>query len=298
MSPVPPDVPAGAALPRGSTRAGVTGSTIVTRITPVRGWTSLRLGELWEYRELLYFFTWRDLKVRYKQTVLGVLWAILQPLLLMLVFTLFFGRLARMPSDGVPYPLFAYCGLVLWTFLATGVTQASNSLVQNASLVTKVYFPRMMVPLGAVLAGLVDTVVSLVALLVLMGWYGVRPTPRLAWVPLLVLLALITAAGVGLWLSALNVQFRDVRYAVPFAVQLWFFLTPVVYPASLLPERWRVLYALNPMTSVVEGMRWALAGAPGPEGTMVVVSAAVAGALLIGGALHFRRLERTFADTV
>jgi lipopolysaccharide transport system permease protein len=276
----------------------MTRATSFTRITPVRGWTSLRLGELWEYRELVYFFTWRDLKVRYKQTVLGVLWAILQPVLLMLVFTLFFGRLARMPSDGVPYPLFAYCGLVLWTFLATAVTQASNSLVQNASLITKVYFPRMMVPLGAVLAGLVDVVMPLLALLGLMGWYGVAPTARLALVPLLVLLTLVTAAGVGLWLSALNVQFRDVRYAVPFAVQLWFFLTPVVYPGSLLPDRWRALYALNPMSSAVEGMRWAVAGAPGPDGTMVAVSVAVAAALLVGGALHFRRLERTFADTV
>jgi lipopolysaccharide transport system permease protein len=268
------------------------------RIEPTRGWVALRLGEVVAYRELLFFLVWRDLKVRYKQTILGVAWAVLQPLLTMLVFALFFGRLARVPSDGVPYSLFAYTALVPWTFFATGLTMASNGLVGSANLITKVYFPRLTIPLATVLAGLVDFALAFPVLIGLMWWYGVAPTAHVVWLPVFIALAFATALGVGLWLSALNVQFRDVRHAVPFLTQLWMFATPIAYPSSLLPEKWRALYAINPMVGVVEGFRWALLGTSTQPGPMVVVSAAVAVAILVGGAFFFRRMERTFADVV
>ena len=268
------------------------------RIEPTRGWVALRLHEVIAYRELLYFLVWRDLKVRYKQTILGVAWAVLQPLLTMLVFTLFFGRLARVPSDGVPYSLFAYTGLVQWTFFASGLTMASNSLDGSANLITKVYFPRLTIPLATVLAAVVDLALAFPLLFGLMWWHGVAPTAQVIWLPFFIALAFVTALGVGLWLSALNVHFRDVRHVVPFLTQLWMFATPIAYPSSLLPEQWRTLYALNPMVGVVEGFRWALLGANTQPGPMIAVSALAAVTLLVSGAFFFRRMERTFADVV
>jgi len=268
------------------------------RIAPTHGWTSLKLAELWEHRELIYFFTWRDIKVRYKQTVLGALWAIIQPLLTMLVFALFFGRLAKVPSDGIPYPLFSYVALVPWTFLATGLTQASNALVQNSNMLKKIYFPRMAMPLGTVMAGCVDFCLAFAVLLAMMAFYRVVPTWKVVWLPFFLLLALVTCLGASLWLSAMNVQFRDVRYAVPFVTQFWMFATPIAYPSSLLSGPWRTIYGINPMVGVVEGFRWALLGAHTSPGPMVAVSSIVAFGLLVGGAYYFSRLERTFADVV
>lgn len=270
----------------------------VVRIEPSHGWTSLKLDELWEYRELLYFLVWRDISVRYKQTVLGAAWAIIQPFFTMVVFSLFFGRLAQMPSDGVPYPIFSYAALVPWTFFANGVSQSSNSLVGSANLIKKVYFPRLAIPIATILSGAVDFVLAFVVLLGMMFYYGVTLTVTIVWLPLLLLLALVTSLGVGLWFSALNVQFRDVRYTVPFLTQFWMFATPIAYPSSLLSEPWRTLYGLNPMVGVVEGFRWALLGTTPAPGAMVVASSLVAVALLIGGAFYFRRMEKNFADVV
>jgi lipopolysaccharide transport system permease protein len=268
------------------------------RLKPSRGWTSLNLRELWEYRELLYFLVWRDIKVRYKQTLLGAAWAIIQPFFTMVVFSLFFGNLARVPSDGVPYPLFTYVGLVPWVFFANGLTLSSNSLVGSAHLITKVYFPRLAIPISTVLSGIVDFVLAFIVLLGMMVFFGVFPTWNIVFLPVFLLLALTTSLGVGLWLSALNVQFRDVRYIVPFLTQFWLFATPIAYPGSLLSEPWRTLYALNPMVGVVEGFRWALLGTNTGPGLMILVSSLAACALLVSGALYFRRMERTFADVV
>jgi lipopolysaccharide transport system permease protein len=273
-------------------------STPLITILPSTGWVPLRLRDLWEYRELVYFFVWRDVKVRYKQTVLGAAWAIIQPLFAMIIFAVFFGRLAKMPSDGIPYPLFAYAALVPWTFFSNAMTQASNSLAASAGLITKVYFPRLAVPLASVLSGIVDFVLAFAVLVVLMLWYGVGFSFRLVFLPMLVLLATMTALAVALWLSALNVEYRDVRYAVPFLAQFWLFATPVAYPSSLLAEPWRTIYAINPMVGVVEGFRWALLNAGSAPGPMMVVSSLASLVLLIGGAYNFRRLERTFADRV
>jgi lipopolysaccharide transport system permease protein len=270
----------------------------VTVIEPSKGWVSLRLHALWRSRELLYFLIWRDVKVRYKQTLLGAAWAILQPLLTMVVFSIFFGKLARMPSDGVPYPLFAYVALVPWTFFANGLTLSSNSLVANQTLLRKVYFPRLVIPISAVAAGLIDFGIAFIVLLGLAARYGVSPTANLIWLPALVLLALVTALGVGLWFSALNVLYRDIQYVVPFLVQVWLYATPIVYPSSLVPERWRTLYALNPMVGVVEGFRWALLGTGTAPGPMIFVSAMAALAILIGGLFFFRRMEKSFSDVV
>jgi lipopolysaccharide transport system permease protein len=274
------------------------GEVPVTVIRPSRGWISLNLRDLWEYRELLYFLTWRDIKVRYKQTVLGAAWAIIQPFFTMVVFSLFFGRLAKMPSDNIPYPIFSYAALVPWTFFANGLSQSSTSLVASANLIKKVYFPRLVVPLSSVISGAVDFVLAFVVLLGMMLFYGIVPTAAAAWLPLLLLLALVTSLGVGLWLTAMNVQFRDVRYAVPFLVQAWMFATPIAYPSSLLDEPWRTLYGINPMAGVVEGFRWALLGTETAPGPIVIVSALVAVGLLISGAFYFRRMEKTFADVV
>jgi lipopolysaccharide transport system permease protein len=270
----------------------------VTVIEPSRGWVSLRLRALWRARELLYFLIWRDVKVRYKQTLLGAAWAILQPLLTMVVFSIFFGKLARMPSDGVPYPLFAYVGLVPWTFFANGLILSSGSLVSNQTLLRKVYFPRLVIPISAVASGLIDFGIAFVVLLGLAARYGVTPTSHMLWLPALVLLALVTALGVGLWFSALNVLYRDIQYVVPFLVQVWLYATPIVYPSSLVPERWRTLYALNPMVGVVEGFRWALLGTGTAPGPMILVSAAAALVLMIGGLFFFRRMEKSFSDVV
>jgi len=270
----------------------------VVVIEPARGWIGLKLRELWDYRELLYFLTWREVKVRYKQTVIGAAWAIIQPLFNMLVFTLVFGRLAKMPSDGIPYSVFSLTGLVPWTFFANGLTQCSNSLVGNANLITKVYFPRLAAPISAVLSGLVDFVLSFGLLIVFALFKGVVPTANVIWLPAFLLLALVTALGVGLWLSALNVEYRDIRYVVPFLTQFWMFATPVVYPSSLLNEPWRTIYGINPMVGVVEGFRWALLGSGAAPGGMVALSALVSVVILISGAFYFRRMEKTFADRV
>lgn len=270
----------------------------VLRIQPSTGWVPLRLDELWQYRELLYFLIWRDIKVRYKQTVLGAAWAIIQPFFTMVVFSLFFGRLAKIPSDGIPYPIFSYAALVPWTFFANGLSQASNSLVGNASLIRKVYFPRLAAPISSVVSGVIDFVLAFMVLLGMMFFYRILPSINLLWLPLLLLQALITALGVGLWLSALNVQFRDVRHIVPFLVQFWLFATPIAYPSSLLSEPWRSLYGLNPMVGVVEGFRWALLSTATAPGPLIAISALIALALLVSGAFYFRRMEKAFADVV
>ena len=267
-------------------------------IQPSKGWTSLKLHELWEYRELLYFLTWRDIKVRYKQTVLGAAWAIIQPFFTMVVFSLFFGRLAKIPSDGIPYPIFAYAALVPWTFFANGLSQSSNSLVGSANLITKIYFPRLVVPISAILSGGVAFLLAFAVLLGMMLFYGIVPTAQALWLPLLLLLALVSSLGVGLWLSAFNVEFRDVRYVLPFIVQFWMFATPIAYPSSLLSEPWRTLYGLNPMVGVVEGFRWAMLGTDTAPGPIIVVSSIAALAILVSGAFYFRRVEKTFADVI
>lgn len=270
----------------------------VIRIAPSKGWVALQLKELWAYRELLYFLIWRDVKVRYKQTALGAAWAIIQPVFTMIVFSLFFGRLGKIPSDGIPYPIFCYAALVPWTFFAQGLSQASNSLVGSGNLIKKVYFPRLSLPISAVTCGLIDFALAFIVLLGMMLYYGILPTVNVIWLPLLILFTLITSLGVSLWLSALNVQFRDVRHAIPFLTQLWLFATPIAYPSSLLSEPWRTLYSINPMAGVVEGFRWALLGTETAPGPMMIVSTLTALALLVSGTFYFRRLEKTFADVV
>ena len=273
-------------------------ATEIHRIEATSGWVSLRLSELWDYRELLYFLTWRDIKVRYKQTVLGAAWAIIQPFFTMLVFSMFFGRLARVPSDGIPYPVFCYAALVPWTFFANGLTQSSNILVGSSNLITKVYFPRLTIPLATVFSGVIDFCLAFLLLIGMMIFYGLIPTVNIVWLPLFLLLALVTSLGVGLWLAALNVQFRDVRYVVPFVNQFWMLATPIAYPSSLMREKWRLIYGLNPMAGVVEGFRWALLGVNTTPGPMLIVSSLAAVILLLGGAFYFRRMEKTFADVV
>jgi len=269
------------------------------RIEPSRGWVSLKLRELWEYRELLYFLTWRDVKVRYKQTVLGAAWAIIQPFFTMVVFSLFFGNLAKIPSDGIPYPIFSYAALVPWTFFANGMSQSSNSLVGAANLIKKIYFPRLVIPISAVVSGVVDFALAFIVLLGMMLAYGIVPTVNVIFLPLLLLLAFVTALGVGMWLSAMNVQFRDVRYTVPFLTQFWMFATPIAYPSSLIEnEVLRTIYGINPMTGVIEGFRWALLNTDTAPGPMIIVSSLAAVALLVSGAFYFRRMEKTFADVV
>ena len=270
----------------------------VARIDPPSAWPSIGLRELWEYRELLYFLTWRDIKVRYKQTVLGAAWAVIQPLFMMLVFSLFFGKLAGVPSDGIPYPVFTFCGLLPWQLFSYSLTQASNSLVGSQNLITKVYFPRLVVPISAVLGSVVDFAIAFVLLLGMMFYYGIVPGWQMLALPGLVLLAVLGALGVGLWLSALNVQYRDVRYTIGFLVQFWMFATPVAYPSSIVPEKWRVLYGLNPMVGIVDGFRWALLGKPESPGVALLISVIVVLMLLAGGLYYFRRMEQQFADIV
>jgi lipopolysaccharide transport system permease protein len=274
------------------------GSVPLLRIEASTGWVSLGLRELWQYRELLSFLVWRDLKVRYKQTALGVAWAIIQPLLSMVIFSLFFGRLAKMPSDNIPYPLFSYTGLVVWAYFSHALTQSSTSLVGSANLIKKIYFPRLAIPVSAVLSGVVDFGLAFLVLLGMMFYYGILPTWNSVWLPLFLLLGIVTALGVGVWLSAVNVQYRDVPHTLPFITQFWMFATPIVYPSSLLPEPWRAVYGINPMAGVVEGFRWALLGANTAPGPIILVSAVVAVALLVSGVLYFRRMERSFADVI
>ncbi len=267
-------------------------------IRPTGGWAALNLRDLWVYRELIYFMTWRDLKVRYKQTLLGAAWAVLQPFLTMVVFSIFFGSLAGVPSDGVPYPIFSYTALIPWTLFSKALQDASRSLVNNSHMITKVYFPRMILPLASVLAGIVDFLIAFVVLIGMMIFYHVTPTANIWTIPLFLLLALVTATGVSLWLSAMNVLYRDINYVLPFLTQFWMYITPIAYPSSMVPEKWRLLYAVNPMTGVVEGFRWALLGSGQAPGMMTLVSTLVAIFLLVSGMFYFKRMERQFADMV
>jgi lipopolysaccharide transport system permease protein len=268
------------------------------RIQPTNGWTSLRLKEVWDYRELAGIFIWRDIKVRYRQTIVGALWAVIQPFLTMVIFSIFFGRLARVPSDNIPYPIFSYAALVPWTFFANSINLASNSLVGNADMIKKIYFPRLTMPIAAVLGGLVDFTFAFVILLLMMLYYGYIPTINILFFPLFLLLAMITALGISLWFSAMNVQYRDVRYMIPFITQAWLFATPVAYPSSMLSEPWRTLYGLNPMVGVIEGFRWALLGTETAPGPMILVSFFVALIILVSGLYYFRRVEKIFADVI
>jgi len=267
-------------------------------IKPSKGWSALNLKDLWNYRELIYFFTWRDLKVRYKQTLLGASWAVLQPFLTMVVFSIFFGGLAKVPSDGVPYPIFSYTALIPWTLFSKALQDGSRSLVSSANIISKIYFPRLILPLSSTLAGLVDFVIAFVVLLGMMVFYGITPTANIWMLPVFTLLALITAVGFALWLSALNVMYRDVGYVIPFLTQFWMYITPIAYPASMVPEKWKILYALNPLTGVVEGFRWALLGTGEGPGISLLISAGIALLVLITGLFYFRRMERKFADMV
>lgn len=276
----------------------MTDSTSVLVLQPSKGLVRLNLRDVWTYRELLFFLVWRDVKVRYKQTVLGAAWAILQPVMTMVVFSVFFGRLAKMPSDGIPYPVFAFAALLPWQLFAHALSESSNSLVGSQHLITKVYFPRLIVPLAAVLAGLVDFAIAFAVLLALMWYYGIVPTAAIALLPLFVVFAIMTALAVGLWLSALNVKYRDVRYTIPFLTQLWMFATPVAYPSSLVPQHWRALFGLNPMAGVVEGFRWALLGKAEGPGPLLAMSVVAVVLLLVGGLMYFRQMETTFADLV
>jgi lipopolysaccharide transport system permease protein len=270
----------------------------VVRIAPRRGWLALDLAELWTYRELLYFLVWRDIKVRYKQTVIGAAWAFLQPLMTMLVFSLFFGKLAKIPSQGLPYPIFYYCALLPWMYFSTAMQGATSIVVDHQRVITKIYFPRVVLPIAAVLSGLLDFAISFVALLGMMVYYHMTPTSAVIWLPAFTLLAILTALGVGLWLSALNALYRDVRYVVPFLVQFWMFASPVVYPSSLVPEKWRLLYGLNPMAGVIEGFRWALTGHGQPPGIMLAASSAAVILLVLSGLVYYHAVEGTMADVV
>src|SRR5690242_15672311 len=259
------------------------GAPAVVRIEPPRGWLELRLGEVWEYRELVYFFAMRDIKIRYKQTAIGVSWVVLQPLLTMGVFTLFFGRLAKLPSDGLPYPVFYFTALVPWTYFATALQSCTNIVVDNQRVITKVFFPRLVLPASAVVSGLVDFCIGFVVMCIVIAIYGIRPGAAALWLPALLLLAVLTVLGVGLWMSALNALYRDVRYVVPFLIQFWMFASPVAYPSSLVPARWRWLYGLNPMAGVIDGFRWSLTGHGQPPGPLLLASAAAVVLVLIGG---------------
>src|ERR1700676_3087721 len=268
------------------------------RIEPPHGWLDLRLAEVWQYRELLYFFVWRDVKIRYKQTAIGVVWVVLQPLMTMGVFTLFFGRLAKLPSDGLPYPVFYFSALVPWTYFSTALQSCTSVVVDNQRVITKVFFTRLILPLSAVVSGLVDLAIGFVMMCVVLGVYGMRSGLAALWLPVLVLLAVLTALGVGLWMSALNALYRDVKYVVPFLIQFWMFASPVAYPSSLVPQRWRWLYGLNPMAGVIDGFRWALTGHGQPPGPLLLASTAAVAVVFVGGLLFFQRMEGAIADRV
>lgn len=270
----------------------------VILVQPSKGWASLNLGELWRYRELVYFFIWRDIKVRYKQTLLGAAWAIIQPFFVMVIFNIFFGKLAKIPSDGIPYPIFSYVALLPWQLFENGVRKAGNSLVSGRNLLTKVYFPRLAIPIASVIAGLVDFALALTILLGMMWFYDYSPTKWILFTPLLLILALVTALGTGLWLSALNVTYRDIGYIIPFILRVWFFLTPITYSASIVPEEYQTIYALNPMTGVIQGFRWAMLGVGEPPSVLILASTVAAVSIMISGLFYFRRMERTFADVV
>jgi homopolymeric O-antigen transport system permease protein len=278
-------------------RAPLSNSPLV-RIEASQSWFTFDLKELWEYRELLYFLAWRDIKVRYKQTGLGIAWAVLQPMITMLLFTGIFGKLAHVPSDGLPYPIFAFTALLPWNYFSGALTISTNSVVMNSNLISKVYFPRLIVPLSGVVSGFVDFGVALVVLFGMMYWFGIAPTWGVLLLPCFLLLATATALGVGLWLSALNARYRDIGYLIPFLIQCWMYASPVAYPVSLVPEKWRLLYSLNPMVGVIEGFRWGLLGKEPPAAGVMAVSILAVIALLFGGVCFFKRMERTFADIV
>ena len=276
------------------------GASVTVRIEPPRGrgLFELHLDEVWQYRELLYFFVWRDVKIRYKQTAIGILWVVLQPVLTMLVFTLFFGRLAKLPSDGLPYPVFYFAALVPWTYFSCALSMTTNVVVENQRLITKVYFPRLILPISSALSGLVDFAIGFVILAIFIFAYGIRPTLAALSLPALLFLALLTALGVGLWMSALNALYRDVRYVISFVIQFWMFASPVAYPSSLVPHRWRWLYGLNPMAGVIDGFRWAITGHGQPPGLILFVSATAVFLVLLGGLFFFNRMETSIADRV
>jgi lipopolysaccharide transport system permease protein len=278
--------------------AAAPNETPIVRIQARSAWLALDLGELWAYRELLYFFVWRDIKVRYKQTVIGAAWAVLQPVLTMIVFSLFFGKLAKIPSQGLPYPIFYYSALLPWMYFATAMQGATNIVVDNQRVITKIYFPRVVLPIASVLSGLLDFAISFVVFLVMMAYYRIMPMASVIWLPAFLLLAVLTALGVGLWLSALNALYRDVRYVVPFLVQFWMFASPVAYPSSLVPERWRWLYGLNPMAGVIEGFRWALTGHGQPPGILLAASSGAVLVLVFSGLIYYPAVEGTMADVV
>lgn len=268
-------------------------------IKPVKGWVPLNLKDLWHYRELIYFLTWRDLKVRYKQSVLGVLWALLKPFMNMVVFTIFFGQLAKVPSDGIPYPIFSYTGLLPWGFFAAALEVSARSMLQSGGMVSKIYFPRIIVPLSSVFANLVDFLIAFTILIGMMIYYQITPTINTLWLPVFILLAMITAIGVGLWFSALLVMYRDVNYLLPFITEIWKFISPVVYSATMIPEKWQWLYSINPMAGVVSGFRWALLGQPETISVpSLAISAGISLLIFISGLYFFRRMERIFADMI
>ncbi len=270
----------------------------VVRIVSRRGWLALDMPELWAYRELLYFFVWRDIKIRYKQTVIGAAWAVLQPILTMLVFSLFFGKLAKIPSGGLPYPIFYYSALLPWMYFSTAMQNATNIVVEHQRVITKIYFPRVVLPISSVLPGLLDFVISFGVFIVMMAYYRIVPTQAVLWLPAFMLLAILTSLGVGLWLSALNALYRDVRYVVPFLVQFWMFASPVAYPSSLVPAKWRWLYGLNPMAGVIEGFRWSLTGHGQPPDILLVASSAAVLLLVFSGLVYYHGVEGTMADVV
>jgi lipopolysaccharide transport system permease protein len=269
----------------------------IVRIEPPHGWRELHLHEVWQYRELLYLLVWRNIKVRYKQTLIGVAWVVLQPLMTMGIFTIFFGRLAKLPSDGLPYPVFYFAALVPWTYFSTALQNCTSVVVDNQHVITKVYFPRLVLPLSAVISGLVDLAIGFVVLLVVMAIYGIKPTLGALWLPILLLLAIVTALGIGLWMSALNALYRDIRYVVPFVIQFWMFASPVAYPSSLVPHRWQWLYGLNPLAGVIDGFRWATGHGTAP-GPLMLASASAVMVVLVTGGFFFQRVEGTVVDRV
>lgn len=268
-------------------------------IKPEKGWISLKLKNIWEYRELLYFLVWRDVKVRYKQTIIGMAWAIIQPLFTMVIFTIIFAKLVRVPTDGIPYPIFSYVALLPWQYFSGSINRTGGSLVSSAHLISKVYFPRLIIPISSCLSGLIDFGIAFLVLIGMMFYYGIIPTLAILTLPFLLIFAMITALSIGLWLSAMNVKYRDVGHLIPFLVQIWLFASPVAYPTSLVPEKWRMLYSLNPMAGVIEGFRWALLSKSSAVSIYsLFVSIAIVLILLVGGAFYFRRMEKTFADVI
>ena len=266
-------------------------------IRPIRGWVLINFREIWLYRDLLYFLVWREIKVRYKQTILGAAWAVIQPFFMMVVFTLFFGKLAKIPTHGIPYPLFSYAALLPWMLFTEGISRSVNIMVHDTSLIKKVYFPRLIMPLAGVISPLIDFAISFLIFVGMMFYFGYSPTLRIFWLPAFLILAVITSLAIGIWLSAINVKYRDVRYAVPFIIQFWLFLSPVVYPSSLLPQAWRIIYSLNPMAGVIEGFRWVLLGTNPPK-LLMAISVLVILFILISGAFYFRKMEKSFADVL